>query len=103
MLRRLVPLVAVLAVVGCGSSRQSASELAPVHGKYAPTIEASNFVSKVDNPLWPLRPGAAADVELAAKNLDRTQVGCRVADEGAAGRPKRRRRGAQSKDWLFPR
>ena len=59
MLRRLVPLVAVLAAVGCGSSRQSASELAPVHGKYAPTIEASGFVSKVDNPLWPLRPGAA--------------------------------------------
>jgi hypothetical protein len=59
MLRRLVPLVAVLAVVGCGSSRQSASELAPVHAKYAPTIEASSFVSKVDNPLWPLQPGAA--------------------------------------------
>jgi hypothetical protein len=59
MLRRLVPLVAVLAVVGCGSSRRTASELAPVHGKYAPTIEASSFVSTVDNPLWPLRPGAA--------------------------------------------
>jgi hypothetical protein len=61
--RPLVVLVAVLAAVGCGSSRRSASELAPVTGTYAPTIEASKFVSTVDNPLWPLRPGSAYHFE----------------------------------------
>ena len=51
-------------LVGCSSSTvhnaastTTASELAPLHGKYAPTIDPANFVSKVDNPLWPLEPG----------------------------------------------
>jgi hypothetical protein len=55
-------LVALL--VGCGSSTTkhaasttTASELAPIHGTYAPTIDPANFGSKVDNPLWPLEPG----------------------------------------------
>lgn len=34
-----------------------ASQLAPVHGAYAPTIDPANFVATVDNPYWPLRPG----------------------------------------------
>jgi hypothetical protein len=32
-------------------------ELAPIHGKYRPRIRAKNFVRRVDNPFWPLKPG----------------------------------------------
>jgi hypothetical protein len=63
--------MAVIAMVvsGCGSSvgssatttsvaaPSSASQLAPIHGKYSPTIDPSNFVSTVDNKYWPLKPG----------------------------------------------
>ena len=58
--------VAVLASA-CGTSSGTnpsptpapapASELAPIHGTYAPTIDPANFVSTVANPYWPLRPG----------------------------------------------
>src|SRR3954467_4627414 len=34
-----------------------ASVLAPIHGKYSPKIDPSNFVTTVDNPYWPLKPG----------------------------------------------
>jgi hypothetical protein len=60
-------LLALLAV-GCGSSRHSSSDLAvttsasalaPIHGHYAPSIDPSNFVAKVDNRFWPLVPGTA--------------------------------------------
>jgi hypothetical protein len=37
------------------STRPSA--LAPIHGRYAPAINAANFVAAVDNPYWPLHPG----------------------------------------------
>jgi hypothetical protein len=68
----IAALSAVLVLAGCGSSSTStstsststaaasgpsASTLAPLHGKYAPKIDASNFVSTVDNPYWPLEPG----------------------------------------------
>src|SRR5690349_582932 len=33
------------------------SRLAPIHGHYAPVIDPSNFVSRVDNRWFPLRPG----------------------------------------------
>jgi hypothetical protein len=55
-------------VSGCGSTggtnatppaAESASTLAPVHGKYAPTIDPANFVSVIDNRYWPLKPGTA--------------------------------------------
>ena len=59
----------VIALAGCGSSGSSAgpasttattaSELAPIHGRYAPTIDPANFVTGVDNPYWPLTPGTA--------------------------------------------
>jgi len=48
---------------GCGSSSSttttppSASTLAPIHGHYSPTIKPANFVTTVDNPYWPLKPG----------------------------------------------
>ena len=63
---KLIP-IAVLATLlaGCGSSgthhasasAKSASALAPVHGKYSPTVHPANFISTIDNPLFPLRPG----------------------------------------------
>src|SRR4051794_37537896 len=34
-----------------------ASTLAPIHGKYSPKIDPSNFVTGIDNPYWPLKPG----------------------------------------------
>jgi hypothetical protein len=59
--------IAFLAVVaaGCGSSggshgaATSASKLAPIHGRYSPSIDPSHFVSAVDNKYWPLTPGTA--------------------------------------------
>ena len=43
---------------GCGSShQQSSSDLAPIHGHYAPSIDPKNFVSTIDNRYWPLKPG----------------------------------------------
>jgi hypothetical protein len=75
----IVPLAlaAAVAVVasGCGSSGgsttstvapalrstrsrgASASALAPVSGKYSPRVDPSNFVTTIDNPYWPLKPG----------------------------------------------
>jgi hypothetical protein len=35
----------------------SPSSLAPIHGKYSPAIDPSNFVSEVDNRWFPLKPG----------------------------------------------
>src|SRR5205809_756507 len=66
-------LVALLAA-GCSSSSKSsqstsqtttttsarpgsATALAPIHGHYAPSIDPGNFVSTIDNPYFPLKPG----------------------------------------------
>jgi len=35
------------------------SSLAPIHGRYSPSIDPSKFVRTIDNPLWPLVPGTA--------------------------------------------
>lgn len=69
--RTLLVIAAVVpvALTGCGSSHNgastslSASRLAPVHGHYAPAIDRANFVTTVDNPLWPLKPGTAYHYE----------------------------------------
>ncbi len=34
-----------------------ASSLAPIHGRYAPSITPAEFVQTIDNPFWPLAPG----------------------------------------------
>jgi hypothetical protein len=57
----------LLGAAGCGSggnkrassngTAQSSAGLAPIHGKYAPKIDPSNFVRGVDNPYFPLKPG----------------------------------------------
>ena len=63
-------LLAALAA-GCGSSSEpsssaaatttpgSPSTLAPISGHYAPSIDAANFVKRVDNRYFPLKPGTA--------------------------------------------
>ena len=61
-----VPALIAAVVSGCGSSggtsstvaaTGSAPTLAPIHGKYSPTIDPANFVSTIDNRYWPLKPG----------------------------------------------
>jgi hypothetical protein len=39
------------------SSTPSASDLAPIHGTYHPSIDPANFVRKIDNPYFPLKSG----------------------------------------------
>jgi hypothetical protein len=41
----------------------SASTLAPIHGKYSPSIDPKNFVATVDNRYFPLKPGTAYHFE----------------------------------------
>jgi hypothetical protein len=72
--RAIAPTIALAAVAalvgGCGSSNNegtsskatttsSASSLAPVHGRYSPSIDPANFVATVDNRYFPLKPGTA--------------------------------------------
>jgi hypothetical protein len=67
-----IPLSLLAALAGgCGSgsgssstsastsapTAESASSLAPIHGKYSPSIDPSNFVTTIDNRYWPLKPG----------------------------------------------
>jgi hypothetical protein len=39
------------------ASPPPASELAPIHGHYAPSIDPAKFAKQVDNPYFPLKPG----------------------------------------------
>jgi len=65
MRRPTTSAIAFLAILaaGCGSSSgdhgRSPSTLAPIHGRYAPSIDVSNFVARIDNKYWPLSPGTA--------------------------------------------
>jgi hypothetical protein len=62
MTRRFVALVLLAGLAsacGSGHGNPSASDLAPIHGTYAPSIDASNFVARVTNRYWPLEPGTA--------------------------------------------
>ena len=45
------------------ATSSSASNLAPIHGKYSPSINPANFVATIDNPYWPLKPGTAFHYE----------------------------------------
>ena len=56
--------LAALAVPASGgastaSTGPPASELAPIHGPYSPSIDPANFVRTVDNRYMPLKPGTA--------------------------------------------
>jgi hypothetical protein len=46
----------------------SASELAPIHGKYSPTIDPANFVATIDNRYFPLLPGTGFHYRGVAEN-----------------------------------
>jgi hypothetical protein len=70
----LIAIVSLGALTGgCGSSGRmsssttaapsSVSRLAPIHGHYSPSIDPADFVSRVDNPLWPLKPGTGFHYE----------------------------------------
>jgi hypothetical protein len=78
----IVLALAVLAA-GCGSSsnqssptapaptaasRASASDLAPIHGPYAPKIDPANFVATIDNRYFPLLPGTGFHYRGVAEN-----------------------------------
>jgi hypothetical protein len=39
------------------SSTGSAPDLAPIHGTYSPRIDRANFVRRIDNRYFPLKPG----------------------------------------------
>ena len=70
-----VAVVATAVLAGCGSSgggttassngggggatASSPSALAPVQGRYRPAIDPANFVSRIDNPYFPLLPGTS--------------------------------------------
>jgi len=45
------------------ATSSSASNLAPIQGKYSPSIDPANFVATIDNPYWPLKPGTAFHYE----------------------------------------
>jgi hypothetical protein len=51
-----------------------ASSLAPIGGAYAPSIDASNFVTTIDNPYWPLRPGTTYRYEGTRGRTPQTDV-----------------------------
>jgi hypothetical protein len=61
MVGRLIAIALLVLAAGCGSSSSapSASDLAPITTPYAPKLDPASFVSRVDNPLWPLTPGTA--------------------------------------------
>jgi hypothetical protein len=50
-------LLAVLAGSAAAAAAPPASELAPIHGPYHPSIDPANFVAGVDNPYLPWEPG----------------------------------------------
>jgi hypothetical protein len=77
--------LAAVAAAGCGSSQAgssppartpsstggsnaSASQLAPVHGPYAPEIDPANFVTTIDNRYFPLVPGTGFHYKGVAEN-----------------------------------
>ena len=63
-MRRVAIILLAALASGCGSSHEeSASSLAPVEGHYAPSIDAKDFVSRVDNRYWPLKPGTGFHFE----------------------------------------
>jgi hypothetical protein len=76
MTRPLTYALALLAVLasGCGSSgggssspkaaaRGSAPSLAPLHGKYSPSINPASFVNTIDNRYLPFKPGTGFHYE----------------------------------------
>lgn len=66
-----------LLAAGCGSGGGStttlpgsapAGILAPIHGRYNPTIDPANFVATIDNRYLPYKPGTALHYKGVAEN-----------------------------------
>jgi hypothetical protein len=49
--------------VAAGSPTPRPGDLAPIHGRYAPKIDAASFAVKIDNPYLPYRPGTRIHFE----------------------------------------
>ena len=67
--------IALLASIAAGfsgaasaTSGPSASDLAPIHGTYAPNIDPSNFVATIDNRYFPLEQGTGFHYRGVAEN-----------------------------------
>jgi hypothetical protein len=58
MTKNTIALVSSLLLLAA-SGASAASSPAPIHGTYAPKIDPANFVPRVDNPYFPLKPGTA--------------------------------------------
>jgi hypothetical protein len=55
---------ALLVVAGTAAARTTPpGELAPIHGTYAPKIDAANFAAKIDNRYLPYKPGTGFHFE----------------------------------------
>jgi hypothetical protein len=65
--------------IGCGSSgggsssstspaSGSVSSLAPIHGRYSPSIDPADFVRTIDNRYFPLKPGTGFHYAGVAEN-----------------------------------
>ena len=52
-----------LAATAGAAKPPPASELAPIHGHYAPKIDPANFVARIDNRYFPLKPGTTFHYE----------------------------------------
>ena len=55
----IVPALLAVPMGAAASTPPSASQLAPVHGPYSPSIDPANFVRTIDNPYLPFKPGTA--------------------------------------------
>jgi hypothetical protein len=51
-----------------GAKGPPASALAPIHGTYSPTINPADFVPKIDNRWFPLKPGTGFHYRGVAEN-----------------------------------
>jgi hypothetical protein len=61
-------IASTLLVAGLLAGSPSASELAPIHGPYAPKIDPKDFVARVDNRYFPLIPGTRFHYEGVAED-----------------------------------
>lgn len=52
----MVVILVLLVLAAAAFGSPPASELAPIHGTYAPKIDPANFVATVDNPYLPFKP-----------------------------------------------
>jgi hypothetical protein len=59
----MIGLLAVTTAAAIASTSPPPGQLAPIHGRYAPKIDAANFVATIDNRYLPYKPGTAFHFE----------------------------------------